>query len=817
MTHKNPEELAEKFCEQESRARFHNMYYLSRFIRSGFYGSDFRPPDSLADTIVLTEEGHKVASSAGQRVNTATDADIRLATLCKFGHDDLLVDLEASDQRGLQKWLDNEIHRHNIGYPWIYDTLLYDKFHDMECRALEELSPEDTDELLNGTPQGVFQISKWVAGPLGMTKSLTVRRVPPRRSVALWHCSDPTCARLHVSKLASQRPHFKQVLSEIKQYFRKRGEEPSNWSRFFWNYLAEGHGYMDDYHPGYLPYFLGYCLSDEELQELLALTINNGGKSLRGNFPDDRPRSGFFERSGADIAEDLDRYASLQLLLLAPDNDIVEAIEQLIGEREIAIPYTEVRRSPYVVGKSGGWLRCIPECSRLGVRFVPRYERTEHAIARLRNVVRKSLTLETTEPLEWLLRKEVGETTSEKLDAYMSATPPSEIVDKACFSSKKALECTFEELEYGHFGFDNIDYSEKTLRDKILWKLGFDVKQYPSRQSNFWRQLGDFSETVEQYQTVDYIDKEEIRSTAINFFISVERILDRTLSFMTWVLLQDHYAETGFECNLQAASRFMSEELSGIVNTDQGPLKYSSGGTNTLYPLIRGFGVLSDICHKTLNEGPPSTKRPPGEMPFFHERTEIARFPFQHKRLIDDLGPSTITRILNVFSGVHQDLTKAKVRDVRNGLSHDKPEQEFPTLGEMDAAIETLKSIVGLLEQGGYTPLVCWHCGANSNEFGRFTHSYKSYSGETTELYSDLRLLLSRVPTPRTEPIIIARDILVPGTNQPVRFVFQEPSDFTRIWKNYPKGKRVQGYQKRTERPAAANPQTAQQGKRNVP
>ena len=94
-------------------------------------------------------------------------------------------------------------------WPYIYGNGLYHKFNDTyDGNRTEFLDGDQVQQLLNDTPQGVFQVRKLVSGPLGFLESAEYRTARPTRTVGLWHCSDPGCRAMHLVALNQHKSNY---------------------------------------------------------------------------------------------------------------------------------------------------------------------------------------------------------------------------------------------------------------------------------------------------------------------------------------------------------------------------------------------------------------------------------------------------------------------------------------------------------------------------------------------------------------------------------------------------------------------------------
>ena len=102
-----------------------------------------------------------------------------------------------------------------------------------------------------------------------------------------------------------------------------------------------------------------------------------------------------------------------------------------------------------------------------------------------------------------------------------------------------------------------------------------------------------------------------IRASGVNFFVSLEEVLEHSLAFSAYALLNDHYASDDqyrFKCSLSDAREFMVSQLDGRAMGSGRPVQLDPTGRNTLYPLIHGFGVLAALCTPRFDQIPIGTE-----------------------------------------------------------------------------------------------------------------------------------------------------------------------------------------------------------------
>ncbi len=593
----NTIELRKKYQDKDFREAFNELYKLRLFFKEALVPSDYKAPRRLRDAISLTEQGQLWLSRILNGVIDITQDEAKVALFIKLFHQELFVDPAETKSEVIKAVLDSEILGERIRYPWIHDRLLYDRFFDMFPSQTRELSYVETLKLLENTPQGVFQVRDSVVGPFGVLDSLGHRFMPPVRRAPLWHCSDPSCFAEHLVLFATGESKIAEAVNYITNQCEKAEGRCSEWDGFFEHIKFEKVQYYDDMYLWTLPCLLINAFSEREIRSILKELIDRNSEEIRQRFPKSTRFKDILSGTSENISRRLKRAQSFQLILLMLDESIVQCVEYLIENRIINIPATETRTSGPMQIRDG-WLGTTCECSRFGVRSVS----PEIALARLKRLIKQTCVKEKdSEDLEWKLRYVAGETMYEKLDNYVYAQDPKRIVRDLVLSNPTHIQQAFQLLRYGQFELPSTPEEEDRLVEKILWKLGFNVRLYPTHQHLFWKRIDKFLETVRNCGTYNEYDKELIRSSGVNFFVSLEEILDYSLSFTTWALLSDHYGKTKFRCNFDEARNFMASRLNGLRWGSNEPLEFDPAAKNTLYPLIQGFRLLADLCNTILD------------------------------------------------------------------------------------------------------------------------------------------------------------------------------------------------------------------------
>ncbi len=779
---KNIQNLKKELSGENYKRAFASLLALREFLAMCIVPKDFKPRNGLAEAISLTPAGEEWASKINTKFEGISQSEVHLALFVRLFCQDILIDVLATNFEKVIKFLHSSIIGDVIKYPWVYGRDLYDRFYEMFPNADERLSNDETLKLLENTSQGVFQLTNMVIGPFGILPSSCDRYLPPVRTVPLWHCPDPSCTAIHPVVLSTGSTQISEVINFISTD-NDEDELPETSSVFFRNVLNRQDYYEDMLIEGF-PWLLVNGFSHGELKIILSRLIDCY-KEIRARFPNNKRFRGLLTGSGADIVEKLSKPQCFQLILLISDNEIINCIELLIKEGLINIPPTELRKESLTYG-SKGWFSVSWECSQFGIRSVSTKE--DISFARLKRLIEQLYLDEEIKQIEWKLRLIQGNNIREKIDAYIHSEEPKQIVRNMILDSEEHLKQSLDKLKYGMFIIPPSKEEEDDFINKILWKLGFDIRLYPSYEQLFWNRLGKLLETATCYSSYDENIKELIRSAGVNFFVSLEEVLDHSLSFITWALVSDHYGVTKFRCDINEAREFMASHLNGRQLGSNEPIQLDASGKNTLYPLIQGFAILAELCNEIVNDDWKKYARQKNEIPRYHGRTELELFPFLHTIFVLDLTRQDYERIKNLLKNITEALETSQICDIRNRLEHKRA--DFPDQTEIKTACEKVKNVINEMEEYSIIPLIYFYSGRRIDEYGRGMVSFKNYKDRDISIEIPTQLRACRLP-PISLPLIICPIIRIGDTTTPIHFQFEEMSEYKIMWQDYPKRRRA--------------------------
>jgi hypothetical protein len=281
--------------------------------------------------------------------------------------------------------------------------------------------------------------------------------------------------------------------------------------------------------------------------------------------------------------------------------------------------------------------------------------------------------------------------------------------------------------------------------------------------------------------------REQIRSAGVNFFISLEEVLDYGLSFMTWALLSNHVDDTGFKCNFDFARKVMASKLSGsIITGEMEELAFDPSGKNTLFALIHGFKALAEKCKGLLQEPPDKHVRKEHELPMYVAHTDILSYPFRHRILFLDLERSVQEGIVERLEWISSQLSKVGASEIRNKLDHKRP--DFPSRHEIEDACKGIEEVVAIMESEGILPSVFYFVGEEFDQFHRGIVIMRDYKGTEVRFNRPSSFEACGLPD-FNRPLIIVGSLRFGHSIEPLRFQYEESSDYVEMWRGFPRRK----------------------------
>lgn len=771
-------ELESLYGKPSFKERVLKLYSVRELYRTGLRAKDFKPRSELLAAIEFTECGRQQIDRVVKHLNCSLE-DAKFSVFLLLFHHDLFVDVDNSKVARILECLAEDILQGGIRYPWLFDHILYDRAYENFAQKPTELTREQTDLLMSGSPEGVFQIGNFLVGPFGVLESEETRWFPPQMRIPLYHCADRMCGELHVAELSQPDQSHQQAFSTLRARLEQELGPASEWPRWIRGLFSD-HYWYNDFALANLAWLLGNGFSEKELSNVCQEVIDTGKQSVRAKF--ERRFGKLFAASGAKIASQLSKPQSLQVILLKSDQMITSIVDRLVDDRTIKIPPTEIRRM-VVCNPVPSWAGVYPECSDLGVRVVGK-SGASNPLARLRRLILEiHKSDEAKAQLRWSLRHIPGSTIGAQLDVLLARESPASLLQSMVISNISMLRGALAHMQADYLPWPSSDVEEGRFVQKMLWKLGFDKVGFDSPLTAFWDRLKHFEEVASSQKESDGSWIAAVRSAGVNLFVALEELLSKTLAFMCWVFLSDPLADNHIY-NSRKGRALLPGELDGLVETEKGAVSFDVGGKNTMFPLIVGFEALARQVRQVVAQRD-KYQKPCLFWAHYSAESSLQLFPYKHYKFVCDTTPSDVDGLVALCEGTTLTLQHSKVFEIRNKLEHNN--EELPSSEEMRKCCQLLSDAIRILDESGMIPCLYAQKGRNADGFGREWISSQNGSGREVKWQPSPALAAIRsLPLPH-QPQIIVPGFKIAETNEPLRFGAEEDSEYTRMWAEYPK------------------------------
>ena len=779
------DDLLKLYPDPEWREKMFEMSRLVDFLNGSILKEKYKIPDDVATSIHLTAFGNKVM----QRLITKNDVpakEARMLCLLKLVHREPLVDLDKTNVADIQALIDKQMQDRDLLFPYIMGRALYDQAASLFEDARDILTHRDTLRLLDGLPIGVFQSGPFVSGPYGLLRSPERRWFSPTITVPMYHCSELTCPVIHRTRLTSDltapinehAPTLERVLDQF-------GEDESEWGEFI-EALGSLEGLrFDDASNEPITLALADLLGDDELRSLLADVLDNSGGQLRSLVAP----LGLVGKSD-DIVEKLERAQLIQVLLLAPSKTLVTRIDKLVRHRDadseqariIAVAQGEVRRLRTNRRLGYGTFAIFPEISAFGIRFSS--NDFDLAPMRLKRLVEELYRMDDhaeVDELQWQLRDIEGDDPHEQLEEYVRSVGPDEVVERLILARRTNQILACEKLGLDFEGFSD----DRQFVEAILWKLGFYNDNFDDRNRDFWSHHDRLKRYAQTAGVGARVDAVELRSRAVNYFVELEGVLDDALAYSTWALTNDHLrADQPFAYNpvtdrAAAFARLNSHEMKRGAEEEVIRL----GDTNTLYPLIRGFGILADLLAGITDNGVDHL-RSIEDYPRYSAFTDLKKFPFLHTTPFLDLLPRSRKRIVETLGAVRSTLEGANVHLVRNDYMHYRA--SATDLPRLDVSLNAAEMAVSRLEADGMCRLLFGLVGDAGDGWDRRVYTLRNARRREVAFARPSAFDWNRMPSLRGLQYVMPAAVFA-RPNEMLRFTPVFDTEYAKYWGDYPR------------------------------
>lgn len=767
----------------QSRAdtdRLTDLYALARLVEVGVIAPTYRAHDNWAQIAPLGAHGQELASIAFADRPRPTAAELARALFALFFHHDFLVDPGGTDPAAILAQVSGELQAREITWPYLFGRTLYDKFNDTATSdRTDHLEADEVQVLLADTPVGVYQLGTLLTGPFGILRSAEARFVPPTATVPLWHCSDSGCRALHSVHLRPPNAVAVQTYNHLRNRALEAFGPPSEWSPPFNRLCRTDRGARP--RPYYdLTAFIANAIVGPDRVALLTAALQTQAQELIRSTIAKRSKIGA-EGAPEAVATRLGAVEQLHLLLLLPDTDLVQLIDRAVLQGRINVPFTEIRtarlESPWLNTRDRG-----SQLSSLGLRAKPRV-----ALAALHSTIWDSYERAGLLPeLGWKLRRRPDPPPRSALMDYIRATDVRDVIKDLIVASMPITKAVADVVS---LPLDSTDQTD-ALTDRLLWRLGFEPKAYREGYARLKHRLLEFNETtlrVGDARAED--DRERVRAIGVNLFVSVEDFLSELISFNTWLLSSDHFLSTRFWYDPRAALQSVPGSLGQSVTSGQEEFRWSADGANTLGTLLVYAQKLVTWTRDLTSRDRSALKRSDEDLPHFVDDPEQF-FAFRHTALWGDTDGTELLAYVRGLEAIIDQLSRAGVAAVRNGLDHPRDDREFPSSDTMLACAARLRDAFEFADLHRFIPKEFWLHSRNRDRYGKETLVFTDYQGREVTLGGPS--VVSGLPEARFRtPVVIAPGNLLGFPHAELRFAIREPSAYADYWAGYPRRRRI--------------------------
>lgn len=726
----------------------------------------FSVPSSITGALALTDSGRDMKSRL-IRQEEVPSLEAHLMCGLTLGHDSLFIDVEATDANRLRAVISDQIVSGKIRFPFVFGRRLYDYFAAQFDEEKDRLSNEETIQLLDAIPTGVFQYGRYVVGPSGLRETEYGRLLQFTSRVPAFHCDDPVCRELHSVHLSTG--HSASINSErgkLERILRSLPSPSADWAGLANQITQLEESYFGNSWTAPMITLVGDCLSDGELETLHSFLVK------RHQMPPFASREQFLE----------------ELLVNFSDNVIASALDVLVQDEAIKVPVGEVRRPVSTSHQRSGVFRLQPQLGKNGVRFVSGDPGLP--ILRERDLFRRIyLDAGTAEKheLDWQLRGIDGVSLEVRLDEYLRTQSPATALTRLVLSGNASAIAASELVGAGDFD----GASDEEIISRLLWKLGFDDRDPHDLHFQFWRQHERLVASVQSWLGAGADDAADFKGKASAYFSELEGLLEEALAFASWALLYDHTSsprrfiytpDRDRSVGLELLDRFVRSE-SAAKSGER--LRYT--GSLTMYPLLRGFGVLGRVLQSVESKAP-TYARAAADFPKYASATALQHFPFKSTLPFIDIAPHSRERIVQGFEQIEELLQQGRVDSVRNDFSHYR--RTSPEVAKMAETLEAVARAVRVIENLGFGLNLFSPAGETSDKWGRKVVRFDGPRSLTHSISRPSSLQWAGLPSLRANQFLV-RAASFDDANEVLRFEHGYSSEFSAMWSDYPKPRRA--------------------------
>ena len=318
------------------------------------------------------------------------------------------------------------------------------------------------------------------------------------------------------------------------------------------------------------------------------------------------------------------------------------------------------------------------------------------------------------------------------------------------------------------------------------------IREPEDLHAEFWRHQERLSAAVQSWLGTEPSDADDFNGIASVYFAELEGRLEESLGFASRALLFDHTSSARSFSYDTSADRVLGLELLEKFKNSEPVLEGQGGsvkfvGPSTMHPLVRGYGVLADIL-TSLRARKDDFKRPSEDFPDYANSAVLQSIPFRSTVPFLDISEHSQERIVKSLTQIRDALFAANIGKIRNEYSHYR--RTSPGVAEMVGTLEAVGQVIRSIESLGCGPNLFTPAGESTDQRGR---RLATFTGPRRPAHAITRLsslqwagLLSF----RKNQFLV-RLAAFDDANEVLRFTRAYTSDFSAMWANYPRPRRM--------------------------
>ncbi|HXP52953.1 MAG TPA: hypothetical protein VN922_23615 [Bacteroidia bacterium] len=157
------------------------------------------------------------------------------------------------------------------------------------------------------------------------------------------------------------------------------------------------------------------------------------------------------------------------------------------------------------------------------------------------------------------------------------------------------------------------------------------------------------------------------------------------------------------------------------------------------------------------------------------------------KHLLLDIKTSNYEKLKLEIDEIPRRFSRFNVLSIRNQLVHKG--DTFPTKIEILEACNAIEETIGIMESIGLYPNVYLFMSAVTDKFNRRSIEFSDYKDRKSIVHPTIEFMGSKLP-PLDAPQIFIPVLNIGDSQENMRFIYEENSEYLRFWRKFPRKKK---------------------------